>query len=334
MSVHNWPVVGHEWAVKLLSQSLAHGRLRHAYLITGPEQVGKGTLARALAMALNCTGDNPPCGQCRSCRLIAQGRHPDVPVLRPVASQSGRLPRLRIAPIRELQRELALAPYEARFRVPLIRDFQYVTEGAANALLKTLEEPPSSVVLVLTARSADDLLPTITSRCQALNLRPLPLATVERALVEKQGASPEQARLLARLSGGRLGWAWRAWQEKATLASRAEHLQALVRLLGANRSDRFIYAQLTSQDKGQLRALLDVWRSWWRDATLLAAGEGLEPVNVDYLDKLEALAGEIGLEGAYQALQATLRAGEQLAQNANPRLLLEVLLLDYPYISI
>ena len=119
-----------------------------------------------------------PCGKCRACSLIAADRHPDVRVLEPEATDRG-TQSLKIEQIRGLQQDLSLSAYEGRYKIAIIRDFDAALPSAANAFLKTLEEPPAKVVLLLTATDADELLPTIASRCHTINLRPIP-ATLNR----------------------------------------------------------------------------------------------------------------------------------------------------------
>jgi DNA polymerase-3 subunit delta' len=321
-----WPVVGHEWAVAQLSKSLAHERVRHAYLITGPASVGKATLARAFAQTLNCQGERPPCGECRPCRLIARDIHPDVPIVQ--ADQVGGS--LKIDQVRELQGALALRPVEARYRVPILLRFHEATPAAQDALLKTLEEPSPCVVLILTAETADVLRPTITSRCQQLTLRPLSLGQTRQALRERFGAPADRADLLARLSGGRLGWALRTLRDPSLLETRAEALDQLEALLQANRVTRFHYARRAAKDPAALRETLTLWQTYWRDVLLLATGSQVPLVNVDRRPGLQSLADRLGGEAAGRALEAVCRASERLARNANARLTTEVLLMDLP----
>jgi len=271
----DWPgVIGHEWAIDLLAGALLNNRLAHAYLLTGPAFIGKTTLARVFAQALNCGArDSAPCLSCRSCQLIANDGHPDVRLIEPVLSSSGRTETLRIDQVRGLQRELALSPYEGRYRVAIMTRFQQASLGAANALLKTLEEPPERVALVLTADSVSPLLPTIVSRCQSLALRPLPLEKVESALLLHWHATEGQANQLAHLSGGRLGLAVRLLTDSHLLGRRREQLDALEALLGEDRAARFRYAEKMTRTKqgAMVRDVLELWSGWWRDVMLTAA---------------------------------------------------------------
>ncbi|MCA9930380.1 MAG: DNA polymerase III subunit delta', partial [Anaerolineales bacterium] len=271
-------VIGHEWAVEMLKSGIENGRIGHAYLITGPDHIGKTTLARTFAMALNCQGiDNTlrPCGTCRPCRLIAADRHPDVRLVAPEVSGRGKLT-LKIEMIRQLQHDLNLSAYEATYKVAILQRFDTATQGAANAFLKTLEEPPGNVILMLTANDADTLLPTISSRCRTVNLRPLPAELIQQSLAVRQQVREDDAYLLAHLADGRLGWAVAAAQDDAMLTERRAHLDTLYEALDGQRVSRFAIADKLSRKAEALPDLLRSWLSWWRDVMVLAQGKGSE----------------------------------------------------------
>lgn len=319
-----WPVVGHEWAVTQLQRAAAEQRIAHAYLISGPEHVGKMTLARALALALNCTADAPPCGRCRACTLINASKHPDVQIIAP----DGRS--LKIDQVRALEHDLALRPVEARFRVAVFDQFETATIEAQNALLKTLEEPPDYAVLILVAADPELLLPTIVSRCQQIPLRPLTVAQVRDALIARWRVEAGHADLLAHLSGGRLGWAVRAAADPSLLAARATALDDLIELLTSDRVRRFAYAETLTKNPERTREVLNVWRTWWRDVMLLGSGSQAALVNIDRGSQLQTLARQVNAAQAKAAAGACGRALWQIDRNATPRLVMEVLLLDLP----
>ncbi|HSN78518.1 MAG TPA: DNA polymerase III subunit delta' [Anaerolineae bacterium] len=330
MSLTSWPIFGHHWAVDLLDRGLRAGRLPHALLLAGPAQVGKRTLALALAAALNCSAEERPCGQCRSCRLIAQGGHPDVRLVSADDSERGRDGVLKIDQIRELQRAASLAPMEARYKIFVLRELERANLPAANALLKTLEEPPAQVVLLLTSARPHALLPTIISRCQVLTLRGMPQQQVADALVSRWGAGREQADLLARLAEGRLGWAVQrltddnAWNERTRRMAEARDLPR------QNRVRRLAYADELSRSPAALQPTLALWASWWRDVLLVQQGCGAFVRNVDLAAELAHEAA--GYEPAHvQRYLARLQAAPtQINQNVNARLLLETLVLHMP----
>ncbi len=319
-----WQVVGHKWAVDLLRRALAGERVAHAYLLTGPPQIGKRSLALNFAQALNCLDEEKPCGQCLACSKIAHGSHPDVQVIEGAGGT------LKIDQMRTLRREAALSPLEGRWKVYIIRQMEQATAEAANCLLKTLEEPPPHVILMLTASEAEALLPTIVSRCQVLNLRPLTSETVQRALQERWGVDVERTRLLARLSGGRLGWAVAASQNNAILTQREKHLDEMLELMGQGRIERLEYAQQLSRNPEAAPELLHLWLSWWRDLLLAASGSTVGIVNIDREDTLKAQAQRYSLGQVRDFVEALRAAAWRLEHNANTRLTLEVLMLSLP----
>jgi DNA polymerase-3 subunit delta' len=321
----NWGLIGHEWAVALLANQLAVGRISHAYLFAGLASVGKTTLAIRLSQAINCTGDIYPCGKCRACTLIGQGIHPDVHLVAPEGTS------IKIEAIRDLQGVLALSPVEARYRTAMILQAERATPAAHDALLKTLEEPPPSTCLMLVAEFADSLPPTIASRCQVIALRPVPAHQIERALAHRFPSLPsEQLALIARLAGGRPGWALTAAQHpNETLAERTVLLDKMLEILRGNRISRFAYAEELARMDDPSQVLYH-WQAWWRDVLLLAEGSHVEPVNIDRLDDLRRLATQVGARGARHVLQTLHDTLVMLPQNVNVRLALEVMLLEMP----
>jgi len=328
-------IIGHQWAIDLLSRQLAQGLLAHAYLFTGAPQVGKGTLARWFAQALLCQAPaGQPCGTCPDCQKAAAGRHPDVRLLN-LEVQPGERRTLGIEAIRELRSGMAERPFAGRRKVYLIEDAETMTPEAANALLKTLEEPPPFVVLLLVALSDHMLLETIVSRCQMLPLRVLSRPEVRRALVEGWGASPEQADLFAALSCGRPGWAIQALQASPALERREENLAALQRLLEAGLLDRFSFAEQQEQrwrrgDPGAVFDVLECWQGWWRDVQMVCQGCPELVVNIDRQEGMRAVARQLAPERARHVLHALGAARQQLHDQVNPRLVFEELLLQMP----
>ena len=330
---HHWPVFGHDWAVTFLQKSLLNRRVRHAYLLSGTANIGKNQLAHAFAMALNCEQDDEtlrPCGQCRSCRLIYSGNHPDM-LYAQLDEKTGAL---RIDSIREVMRLIALKPFDSRYRVAIFQHFDAAQPRAQDALLKTLEEPPPHAIILLLAQDNEHIMPTITSRCQLLPLRPAPQQLV-RDFLMLHGAEEERATLIARLSGGRIGWSLSALQDETILAQRDEVLQLLSKALKGNRAQRFDVAEelgkVGSSDKASLRYVLEMWQTYWRDVLLLAQGSPVKPCNSDRRIEMEQLVQRIDADEALQALHATRRLlYEVLSTNANLRMALEVMFLDYP----
>jgi DNA polymerase-3 subunit delta' len=328
----NWQMFGHEWAVAMLREHILQGRPRHAYLFTGPRGIGRRTLALHLAQALNCPQPitpGEPCQTCRICIQIERMQHPDLSVVQ--AERVGGV--IKVEQVRELQRSLSLAPYQARYRVAIILRFEEANANAANALLKTLEEPQPQVVLVLTAESAESLLPTIASRCEILRLRPLNTDAIQQGLQSKWNIPEKEAELLAHLSGGRVGYALRLHQDSDLMAFRQSILERHRQMLSADRVRRFAEAEQLSKDKDSLRQTIEIWQSLWRDVYLHASGSEVPIANLDRRPEIEDLARHVGSDGAYQMVTSLQSAGIRLDENVNTRLTVEVLFLDLPRIS-
>jgi DNA polymerase-3 subunit delta' len=326
-------IVGHEWAVRLLSNAVANERTGHAYLITGPDHIGKMTLARTFVQALNCTAEpgSRPCGECRACRLIHEDKHPDVRVVLPELSARG-AQSVKIEQIRQLQQDLSLSAYEARYKVALLKRFDTANLNAANAFLKTLEEPPGNVILLLTATDSDTLLPTINSRCRTVRLRPIATGLIEETLMVHRHVKAGEANLLAHLADGRLGWAVRAHEDPELLRERQAQLDSLYRALGGTLVARFAAAESLSRKAETLPPLLRTWLGWWRDVALLAYGRRTEDSisNIDQVELMDEMARRWPKAGVLAAFKQTEAALRQLGQNANARLVMENVMLTYP----
>jgi DNA polymerase III subunit delta' len=337
----HWGIEGHEWAVEYLQRSIAAGTLAHAWLFSGPPGLGKRLLALRLAQALCCEqSPGDPCLSCRNCRRIERGNHPDVRISGMESQAAGlkaeeaaRQKELKIATVRAWQQDVALRPYEAARRVLILHDAELLSEGAANAMLKTLEEPPAHALLILVADSAT-LLPTIVSRCRSLRLRTVPRARIIGAL-QARGADPARAELLAALSGGRIGWAVARLNDPDELRRREEQLTVLQQLAGADRSSGLRWAEQRSKEyrAGDQALVFDwllLWQSWWRDVLLTAVDAGDAVVNVDQRALLAAVARSVPPAVAAAYLQRLNLAVRQLRENTNPQLVLESLTFHLP----
>ena len=332
-----WEVKGQQHLAKVLEASLKLDRLSHAYLLVGPPHVGKKPLALDLARAVNCLDqENRPCLQCQQCLRISASRHTDVRIigLHLEEEESTTRKEIGIDTVREVQHQASLKPYEGYCRVFIFDGAESLSEEAANALLKTLEEPPPQVLIILLTSWEEALLPTILSRCQRLELRPLPKKQVVDELVRNQAVSQEKAEELARLSRGCLGWALSALSDPEMMEVRRQRLEHISSVADASLEDRFGYAsELASQyfrERDEVRETLYLWLGWWRDILLLGQGASEYIQNIEWLEPLRQQAEKLTLLQQIQIIQSISRTLDALEQNANPRLALEVMMLALP----
>uniref|UniRef100_A0A7C5EKZ0 DNA polymerase III subunit delta n=1 Tax=Desulfobacca acetoxidans TaxID=60893 RepID=A0A7C5EKZ0_9BACT len=318
-------ILGQERVLAYLRAALRTGRLAHAYLFLGPEGVGKESVARALAGALNCLQpreDGDACGACPSCKRLAAESHPDFLVLRPTSE--GRQPQIKIDQIRELRRLTAYPPVAGGWRVVLLKPAEALNDAAANSLLKILEEPPPQHLLILTAKVEADLFLTVVSRCQKLSFSPLPPNLIEEKL-RARGLNPAQAALLSAISGGSLGRAL-ALEPEELLQKRDRVLRELQDLSQGSATQVLEWAQALAKSPEETDAFLLLAQLWYRDLLLLASG-GPERL-VAHQDGLRELKRQVQrphMENWFKRLAALSTAQRQLLANLNPELTLDLL---------
>lgn len=338
--MHSLPanILGQTRPLVLLSAYLANDTIPHALLFCGPDGVGKKTAARCFAMALNCA--NPPykpgfansaanftgpaqtlcCGECRACRLIAANKHPDILYLRP----EGAL--IKVEQVRGLMEALALKAVEATTRVIIIENAQQMNPAAANALLKTLEEPYPATVFILTAPTVTAIMPTILSRCQKVPFQPLTAATMQ-TLLKDEAPQIKDWEPIAYLSGGSLSMAKTLLTPEMT-QRRLWLLNEMAALPKAAPARILSLAGELNKSKQHLAFDLNVILSWLRDCMALKSS-GANIINRDFINELRYNANLYALKdlNARLMLLQSATAGLLQPNNTNPRLGLEHLLL-------
>ncbi len=323
-----WQVFGQESIITLLNHSLSKQSIAHAYLLVGPHHVGKTTLARSLSQALNCTGHEPPCGQCSACQRIIEDKHADV-----ISTSFAPGKKAGIDDIRYLQLMASRPPYEGKYKVFIINEAEHLSTEAANSLLKIMEEPPPRIVWLLLTSEENLLLPTVISRCQKLILKPLPVQKVEDILTMSYNVEPGKARLLARLSSGCIGWAITALENPSLLENRQQEISKISLLLTSTVEERFAYAQdLSIQFQHQKSAseILADWLAWWHDLLLTRSGQPNLVTNLDCQKTLAEQASSLNIGEISKYLTVLSLAQDYLMKNVNPRLVFESLMLDMP----
>jgi DNA polymerase-3 subunit delta' len=329
-----WQTLGQPEALALLKHSLQAGSLAHAYLFVGAPHIGKMTLALDLARALNCQGNEPPCGQCQSCKRIADGKHADIRIISLDSARDSRDTKARVEisidDIRELQHNASLPPFEGKHKVFIIDGAEYLSTEAANCLLKTIEEPPPQIIILLLTTEETTLLPTVVSRCQRVELKQLPNNEIEKMLMESCGIDLDKAGLLAQLSHGCLGWALSVSIDDSYLAQRNQRLTEMFSLLTAGWEERFNYADKLASDRKSAEDIIKLWLGWWRDVMLTKCECKQAVTNIDYIPVLEKWDEVLSLSEVRDFIDSLQKSLNQIAINANLRLVLEILMLNIP----
>ena len=359
--VIGWKTFGHPGATRLLSKSSKMGRVAHAYLITGPDKVGKRTLALDIACMVNTEPVSDMFGEAPNIDLsssqqagrIRKGIHSDVRVIdidtelekdsrKASGGDDGDQDRRRrklisIDHVHDLIQAAATMPFEGLKKVFIIDDAQKLSNEAANALLKTLEEPSELVMIILVAMTADSLPETIVSRCQRIDLRPVDTGVIEAELIERFEVEESQAGSLARLSRGCPGWAIDAMNDTTIIDAHNQAVLRFAEIVSGNVEERFRYARQTGnqfwRDREGVMPEMQRWLEWWRDVAMMRHKLEDHVTNVEWIELLGEVASQLKDAQISAAVTSIQSAQKALEANAVPQLTLEVMMLDLPWVD-
>ena len=323
-------IEGQEGALNLLRNAMRSGRLAHAYLFFGPEGVGKRLTALTLAKAMNC--QSPPaegecCEGCASCKKINSSNHADVIVVEPQGEV------IKIDQIRELQRRLRYRPLEGGMRACILESADSMNDAAANALLKTLEEPPDETHLFLLTARPHKLLPTILSRCQWVKFRPLSIRNIAQILQRAHSWPEERANFLASLAGGSAGKAL-VLGNRVDFKKRLDWLRTFSNVSGKTLEEILAVCEQVAKEEEELNDLLELWKLWVRDLVVCKAqregpeGAGLKLINHDLLAEAAEEAKKYSFDRLDSLFTHISDTQKSIAQKANRQLAMETLMLE------
>lgn len=321
-------VLGNEEIRQRLGAAIDGGYMPHAFLISGPEGSGKRTLALEIAAALNCEnkaeGGALPCGRCNCCRRIKEMNFTDVKLVEKPRERAT----LGVEPIKLLREDMFLSATESDYKVYIIDDAETMTPEAQNALLKVLEEPPSSVVILLLSTEADKMLTTIRSRVQALAMSRFSAEELEKRLLRSSDeareiyrSEPDRFKAIIMGADGRLGMAERLISKKSSEALKAER-DDVIRLIGASRRGAGYQAvhgaaSALPQKRAELGNMLELTVCALRDLIAVKGAEGVRLIFFSSRKECADMAEEIGIRRLYEVFDAVTEAREYCARNAN-----------------
>ena len=323
-----WDIIGHRETVRALESALAAENFPHALILAGPDGVGKTTVALEVAKRLNCIGAEPPCGECVHCRQIVAASHPDVSLIeRPEGKEN-----IAIAQVRVLREAASLRPFQGRWKVYIIAGAESLTPQAADALLKTLEEPQPQVILILTTTDSNALPATVRSRCRAVLMHPVLEDDVREAL-EHRGVDRADAKRIARLARGNVGWALGAGKSPRPALQRREMLERLGGVLDMSQEERLSLIEAITgdrKDRTAVRRQVELLLLLARDLLLMKGGLQPRTALDEQLHALQHQAERYSLTeiGAY--VKSIRTAMVRIDANVDPRLALEAALASVP----
>ena len=315
-------VIGHEAIVERLKNAIRAGRIANAYIFSGPVSVGKEFVAMNFAKAINCSSSGEDsCDECISCRRIDDGNHADVRVIRPEGNW------LKIDQMRLLQRQSSYRAMEADYKVYVITECEKMTTAAANSLLKTLEEPPGAMVLILVTSVYSALLPTIRSRCQSLRFSLAPQALLRDELMRRFEFPEPKAKWMAIRSEGSPGRALKLGKEDRDDAEYHESAKSFLSLCRRN-GEPLLHIFRRAEGLAKAQDSLDGLLSWYRDLLLVKLGSSQDLlVHNDKREDLEKIAKSHTDAEIERLIIAALKTRNLIQRNVNPSLALEVMML-------
>lgn len=323
---------GQEKAIVFLKRIIASYKIAPAYLFTGIQGIGKTTTAMAFALLINCMDpvDGDGCKICTSCKKIIGGNHPDIIIIEPDKDKKG----IGINQIREINRHLAFSPALERYRIIIIDPAEKMTDEAANAFLKTLEEPPPHNIFILNVRDPGELLLTIVSRCQKVPFKPLPTEDIVNLLINEEDMDKEKATIVARLSEGSLGRAIKISKDDL-FTDRVSWITMLNSVI--NRPYDILidmaheltgFGKRSATDKelkdDRIALMLGIWKSWYRDILIFKLEGKLDLIlNSDLNNHLKKASALYTVDALIRSLAVIARAEYDLMNNKNLLFLLE-----------
>lgn len=323
-------IIGHEFQKEALLRASREGRVSHAYLFFGPDGIGKKLMAIEFGKILNCLRENSNGGHCdcNSCKKIEKGIHPDVFLVEHKGVKDIKVDQIR----EEVEDRLFFKPFEGRFKLAIVDDAHRMNPSAQNAFLKTLEEPPSDSVIVLISSQLQALLPTIRSRCQLIEFKPLPEDVIVNEIKRRTDLSPDECTIASQLSGGSLGRALDL--DKNLLSQRKEIIMKLSNVSPNRASEVLGIADsiLKSSASGEVEKLMlifDIISLWLRDMVLIKIGFGEDSLsNRDLISVTRKLADRRSIDNILDKITFLEKAWRAIFhRNANKQIVIENLVL-------
>ncbi len=318
-------ILGHEAVKEHFQKAIESHRISHAYILAGEAGMGRKSLAHAFALTLLCEkGGSQPCMECHACKQVLAGSHPDL-----IHVTHEKPATIGVDDIREQVTDtIMIRPYSSYYKIYIIDEAEKMTVQAQNALLKTIEEPPSYAVIILLTTNPEAFLPTIVSRCVQLKLRPLRDSVVEEYLENVLKIRESDARLCAAFARGNLGKAIRLADSGEFRHMYGELLDVLKHVKEMDICDLLNRIKGWKDEGMDLYECMDFMQIWYRDALMFKVTKDVDLLIFgDEYDTIEEMARRTGYDGFEMILQAIDKARVRLQANVNMELAMELMLL-------
>lgn len=318
-------ILGHEQIKEHFRNAVQTGKISHAYILSGEAGMGCKSLANAFALELLCEKGLPdPCMACHACKQVLSGNHPDLIYVTHEKPAS-----IGVDDIREqINDTIMVRPYSSYYKVYIVDEAEKMTVQAQNALLKTIEEPPSYAVILLLTTNQDAFLPTILSRCVQLKLKPLRDEVVREYLVQSLGVEESQAEIYAAFARGNLGKAIHLAESEEFRVMYDALILMLKHLKDADISELLEYIRKLKEENLDIRGCLDFMQMWYRDVLMYKITKDINLlIFKDEFSTIKAMSTVSGYDGLERILQAIEKARVRLDANVNMELVMELMFL-------
>ncbi len=319
-------ILGQDVVKQHLRKAIASHKVSHAYILTGEKGMGKKSLADAFALSLLCEkrGGGEPCLECHACRQVLSGNHPDLIYVMHEKSAS-----IGVEDIRsQINQTIEIRPYNGGYKIYIVDEAEKMTVQAQNALLKTIEEPPSYAVILLLSTNEDAFLPTIQSRCVQLKLKPLKDSVVKEYLTETMGIKEQDADIYTAFARGNLGRAIHLASSESFRLMHSEMLYLLRSLKDMDIADMLNFIRKLREEEVDLYECLDFMQLWYRDVLMFKVTKDVNLlVFKDQYTAINEISKNSGYDGLENVLEAVDKARVRLNANVNTELVLELMLL-------
>lgn len=318
-------IIGHEQIKEHLQKAIENGKVSHAYILNGEAGMGRKSLANAFALALLCEKGKPePCMECHACKQVLSGNHPDLIYVTHEKPNS-----IGVDDIREqINDTIMVRPYSSYYKIYIVDEAEKMTRQAQNALLKTIEEPPSYAIILLLTTNQESFLPTILSRCVQLKLKPLRDFVVKSYLTEALHVPENDAEVYAAFARGNLGKAIALASSEDFKEIREEVLHLLKYIKQMDISELLDYIRKLKEDNLDISECLDFMQLWYRDVLLYKVTKDMNLlVFKDEYRTVNEISMNSGYDGLEKILEAIDKAKQRLDANVNMELAMELMLL-------